>query len=789
MQLLSRLRLRTKLALLMGLSALALVASIAVASSLMHQRMLDDRIDKLRGITEAAMGVAQSLESQVAAHTMTREQALDQLRKAAHTIRFDAGSGYIVAQTLDTSTVVVHGANPGLEGKQSSAKTADGRPLTDMMRDTLRNTNEGVVSYTFVKPGETKPQPKVAYVARFLPWDLVFTVGAYTDDLDAAFYASLRKLAGIGGAILLLTLLAAWLINRDIAGSLGRLKTAMESLAKGDLTTEVSGTDRRDEVGGMAGAVVVFKDNMVKAEQLSDERRQERERAEAAKHAALLGMAETIEAEAKHGMMEVTRRTAAMADAANGMSASAARTGESARSAATAATQALANAQTVASAAEQLAASIREIGGQVSQSAIMVGRAVEAGRATRETIGALNEQVGRIGTVADMIGEIAARTNLLALNATIEAARAGDAGKGFAVVASEVKQLATQTARSTQEITSHIAEVRAATGASVAAVGRIEQTIDEINAIAGSIAAAVEQQGAATAEIARNVTETAAAANEVTSRTNEVSDEADKTGQRAGVVLENTTGLDAAMNDLQKSVIRVVRTSTSEVDRRRYRRRPCLIEATLGCQGRSEAVSVHNVAERGCFAATAQRFQLGQHLDIGLSRFGIRLEGTVLDQSEGGLHIAFVGDGLPSADADRISLTTIADLMRLASDDHVAFVKRVADAVAARDKLPPDSLSSPHHCRFGLWYDTVSDAATMALPSFTAVKQPHQAVHELGRKALVTLAADDLATAQRCVAEMRLQSEHVLRCLGEFGRAYPATIGLDDSHTRPAVAA
>ncbi len=229
----------------------------------------------------------------------------------------------------------------------------------------------------------------------------------------------------------------------------------------------------------------------------------------------------------------------------------------------------------VASAAEELSASIREIAGQVSQSSAVVSRAVEAGRSTRETISALNEQVARIGSVADMISEIAARTNLLALNATIEAARAGDAGKGFAVVASEVKQLATQTARSTEEIGRHIADVRAATGASVTAVGRIEDTISEINAIAGSIAAAVEEQGAATTEIARNVSETAAAANEMTSRTNEVFSEAQQTGRQAGEVLTNTVDLNAAMEDLHKAVIHLVRTSTSELDRRRYRRRPC----------------------------------------------------------------------------------------------------------------------------------------------------------------------------------------------------------------------
>jgi hypothetical protein len=457
------------------------------------------------------------------------------------------------------------------------------------------------------------------------------------------------------------------------------------------------------------------------------------------------------------------------------MSASATRTGASAVSAASAAAQALANAQTVASAAEQLAASIREIGGQVSQSSAVVGRAVEAGRVTRETIGALNQKVGLIGTVADMISEIAARTNLLALNATIEAARAGDAGKGFAVVASEVKQLANQTAKSTEEISRHIAEVRAATGASVTAVGQIEQTIDEINNIAGSIAAAVEQQGAATAEIARSVNETAAAANEMTNRTNEVSTEADQTGQKAAEVLQGTAALDAAMEDLHKSVIHMVRTSTSEVDRRHYRRRPCLVEATLSYQGRSEKALLHDLSERGCHLATALRAPVGQTTSLVLTQFGVRAECVVVEQSEHGMHLEFTGDGLSGAEADRISLATVAQLMTLARRDHEAFVKRVADAVASGDQQRPDSLASPHHCRFGLWYDDISDRAAMALPSFKAIKTPHDAVHDLGRQALAALSADDRAAAQRFTADMRAQSQRVLQCLEDFTREYPAT--------------
>ncbi len=302
----------------------------------------------------------------------------------------------------------------------------------------------------------------------------------------------------IADGALLLGALIAYLVGRGIIRPVSGMTAAMSRLAAGETAVEIPSRDARDEMGAMAKAVEMFKQNAVERARLEVEQKAQEAHAMHEKRAALVGMAEKIEAETGAALESVGARTGTIAATAEEMSASAMRAGESAQGAATAAAQALANAQTVASAAEQLSASIREIGGQMSQSTAVVGRAVAAGSETRGTMEALHTQVGRISAVANMISEIAAKTNLLALNATIEAARAGDAGKGFAVVASEVKQLATQTARSTEEIARHIGEVRTATDASVAAVGRIEKTIDEINTIAGSIAAAVEQQGAAT---------------------------------------------------------------------------------------------------------------------------------------------------------------------------------------------------------------------------------------------------------------------------------------------------
>jgi methyl-accepting chemotaxis protein len=546
----SHLRIGTKMILLIGLSALAMVAIAATDAMTLHQRMLDDRTDKLLAVVDSGIAIAAGLQARVGGKELTRQQALDLFHGDIRSIRFDDGTGYLAVTDTQTGNLLMHGVNPALEGKPTPNDAATGRSIASLLDDAVRTADRGMTTYMFPRPGQTVALRKVVAAARFPAWNAVIFAGAYTDDLDAAFDASLRRTGVVGSIILLVTLLAAWLVNRDITVSLGALKLAMDRLANGDLATTIPGTDRRDEMGSMAATVRVFRDHMIEADQLRTAQEAAKRQATVEQKAALERMADGFESKIGSLVGMLSAGSTALENTARSLSATAAQSNQQAATVAAAAEQAGTGLHSVASASEELTASIGEISRQVAQSSKITDRAVDDARRTDAIVRALAEGAERIGAVVGLITNIASQTNLLALNATIEAARAGDAGKGFAVVASEVKSLANQTGKPTEEIGAQITQIQAATREAVDAIQGISTTIAEVSAIAGSIAEAVEQQGAATSEIARNVQQTARAANEVTTSIGGVSQAASETGSAAGLVLESASSLSKQANQL-----------------------------------------------------------------------------------------------------------------------------------------------------------------------------------------------------------------------------------------------
>ncbi|MBL4693215.1 MAG: bacteriohemerythrin [Magnetovibrio sp.] len=308
----------------------------------------------------------------------------------------------------------------------------------------------------------------------------------------------------------------AFIIGRSISVPVKTMTGAMNKLSDGNLEVDIPGQNRSDEVGGMASSVQVFKENMIRARALEREqeaRQKQKDNQQAQTNRGINSFQLTVLAV----MEELKKSDKFMTDTSSKLMAGAQDSNEQATTVAAAAEEASVNVQAVASAAEELSASVQEISRQSSESTQIITEAVTETESTINNIKELENSVLKINDVVSLITDIADQTNLLALNATIEAARAGDAGKGFAVVASEVKNLANQTAKATEDISSQINEVQRSTEVSVNSISRISHVINRVNDVSASIQVAMEQQQVATSEIAKNVEQAATGTADVSS--------------------------------------------------------------------------------------------------------------------------------------------------------------------------------------------------------------------------------------------------------------------------------
>jgi methyl-accepting chemotaxis protein len=554
MNLLSRFRIRTKLASMVGMAVFSVCVIIALTAQLSQKRMLDDRIAQLRTAVDMVIGLAQTLQDDVSAGKMTLADAQTQFRMRTRKMKFDNGQGYSMAFHPD-GVLLMNAANPQLEGVNNHTKDANGVVIADVINDAgRRNPEGGIASYHYPRPGQKEPLQKLVFARKFAPWDIVVGVGLYVDDLDTDVYALLTRLCVIGAGVIALMALLSWLVARDILGALKRQQARMQSIATGSLDEPVAETERADEIGRMAETLEMLRQTARTARTLEAEQVEAKRKGETEKRDALIGLASRFDASVGKLVGLMASGSTELETTAQSMTSTAQRTNSQATVVSTAASEASTRVQTVASAAEELSSSISEIRRQVAQSVTITGRAVENAHRTDTIVRALADGAQQIEDVVELISNIAGQTNLLALNATIEAARAGEAGRGFAVVASEVKSLSSQTAEATKEISTRIAQIQGATKEAVEAIRSITATIEEVSAIAATITSSIEQQGEATAEIARNVSQTAQATQDVTANIGGVTNAANETGDAAGKVLSAASNLSKQAEQLSGEV-------------------------------------------------------------------------------------------------------------------------------------------------------------------------------------------------------------------------------------------
>ncbi|MBB6250570.1 methyl-accepting chemotaxis protein [Nitrospirillum iridis] len=494
-----------------------------------------------RDAVGAAQSIAETYIQREKQGALSRAEAQAAVLAALKGVRF---AGEYVFVTDVHGVLVMHPAQPELDGKDMrDFKDPAG---TYMFRDFVAMAagpqGHGFVPYKWPRPQQTEPVDKLSYVALVPAWGWVLGSGVYLDDVQAQGRALI-----VGGVIEALVALAlvgslSVLIARSLSRALGGLTGIMGRMAHGDLAVTIDGTEAPNEVGDMARALAVFRENALTARRLEEERAAAQEMRQR-RQEAMEVLVRDFKAMVAGKLRAVAAAATELEATSGGLREKAELTSGLAVTVASGATAANQNAQTVAAATEELTVSSAEIGRQVELTTVTTARAVDEARKASAVMAELSDVAAGVQTVVQLINDIAGQTNLLALNATIEAARAGEAGKGFAVVATEVKSLAGQTAKATEDIANRAMAVQTAAADAVSIIAYITEVIEQMGGNSATIASAVTQQGAATDEISRNVQEAAA-------RTAEVAGNMISVEESAVFTLSASSQLHAAAGDL-----------------------------------------------------------------------------------------------------------------------------------------------------------------------------------------------------------------------------------------------
>ncbi|MDQ7249548.1 methyl-accepting chemotaxis protein [Dongia sedimenti] len=522
----------------------------------MRTGMIEDRKAKLRALIETALSTVNRYGDLAAKGAMSEADAQKGAIDALAATNFD-GKNYFFIFGRDGILKMHPTRKDDIGTNMLELKDAQARANYQGYFDaaTTQPPLEGFAQFLGRRPGsKVNDTPKLFLSAIDKHWSWIVSTGVFIDDVNAIFLRRASLVVGLLAVGLLIGLALTLALSRAITKPLNRTVGALEGLSEGRFDTDVPEDNSRTEIGRLSRAFLQFREKLKETDSLRRQQEETQRQAEAERRATMLRFADEFE-QAVGGVVESLATEAGQAShVAAGLSTSAKASAEGTQRVNTAAASVAGNVQTVAAAAQELSASITEIGRQIGVARDVVQTTRTQSGETEQRVADLAGKVAAIGSIIDIINDIADQTNLLALNATIEAARAGEAGKGFVVVASEVKALANQTTKATDDIRQNIEAVRRATEEAVNSVRGIASAVGELDQTTGAIAAAVEQQNAATAEISRNTSITADETQSITQAIAEVTTSVGTTDESAREVDRSSAAMRDKSETMRKEV-------------------------------------------------------------------------------------------------------------------------------------------------------------------------------------------------------------------------------------------